>query len=1014
MFVCNIENCSRQFARKHDLTKHQNQKHLNIDNTVDKCFLCGQLFNSDDELQRHYVNAHKSSRRFKIKESAFKRKFMTLRYHFLDNEKDFLMSQRGIKNLIAKEIEIEAAKRVMTKISLIFIAEMIMTDHQGEKVTKALIPFRAPGFYANAQARKKIEEGVKKSFGHQKQSLDEFMRSGSNWQFSRSVAYDIEITGVNPIRGGCGKISLVTFDNSTNLYSPKNKDQSCFLYCIAYFLLYGMLINKKVPFKNENLKLKTMIKKEFDLTGIKFPMSIEDIKKFAKNNRQLDLRYNVMMRTKDDKIFPLEYGIGTGKNFVNILLYHTNDGGHYMLIKNIDNFLKKVYNNGKKRSYQRAFFCVNCFNSFSKKDLRDEHSKTCCLNKARIEKVPSEGENIIRFKNFERTHRLDYIAYVDFECVLNPNATKICQECSSLKCKCDTSYIEDINQQLPICYSFLVLGPNNKIVHEDTYVGEDAHIHFIGHLLEQEKLWVSDLLETKKTIIMTTEDENDFLSANHCYICKNLFTSGTVKCKDHCHFTSKYLGAACQSCNLRRRRPKTLKIFAHNSSRYDMHFIIKALANYTGDIHNISVLPYNGENFRTMRFNCFEFMDSLAFLQESLSQLANNLKESNHKYEILKQTYLTQKHGRLCKERMEMVLGKSFFPYEYCKSLETMQKTKKLPKRTDFYSTLSETSISKEDHCFAKKVWKEFEMKNLIDYTALYCKIDVVILAEVFEKFRDEMIKFSQIDPGHYISLPAYGYDSMLKITQAEIELPTDIDIVQFLEMGKRGGVSFINTRYLSSETLDGEIIYQDRNNLYGEAQMQKLPYKDFRWLDKNEIASFDVSRLDLEGEKGYFVECDLHYPKKLHESHSSLPLAPEILEVNFDNLSPFIQSSIEKTDGKHYKDVKLMSTFHDKQNYVLHAKNLKLYLTLGLRLKAIHRVLEFTQTHLLAPYIEKTTEARQQANSKFEMDLFKKLVSKKYCSCVIRITDNILTIVLQQIEADNNTTILFHNSCKH
>jgi len=982
MFLCKIEGCSRQFTRKHDLTRHHNQKHLHNDTIVDKCFLCGQFFNSDDELQNHYQTAHKPGRRFVVKESAFRRKFITLRYNFLDTEKDFLISQRGIKKLIARQIETEAAKRIMTRISLIFIAEMIMTDHQGEKVTKAMIPFRAPGFYANALAKQKIEEGIRNSFAHQKRSLDEFMRSGSNWQFSRSVAYDIEITSVNPIRGGCGNVCLKNFNNKTNLYSPKNKDSYCFLYCIAYFLLFGMLINKKLPVKlynKDRLKMKSTIEKRFDVTGINFPMGIEDIKRFAKKNEHLNLRYNILIRTKDDQIFPLEYGIGNGKNFVNLLLCHTNDGGgHYMFIKNIDNFLKRVYNSGKKRSYQRAFFCANCFNSFSNKELRNNHEKICSLNKARIEEVPEKGDNIIKFKNFERTHRLDYIAYVDFECVLNPNCSEICAECSSLKCKCDASYIEDINAQLPICYSFLVLGPNRKIVHEDTYVGEDAHVRFVAHLLEQERLWISDLLQMKNQITMTDSDQVDFLNSTSCYICKKDFTTETVKCRDHCHFTSTYLGAACQSCNLRRRRPKKLKIFAHNSSRYDMHFIIKALANFTDDIINISVLPYNGENFRTMRFNSFEIMDSLAFLQESLNQLANNLKESNHSYDILRQTYLTKKNGRLCKDRFDMVLGKSFFPYEYCTSFEKMRSTKKMPKQREFYSTLSEQSITREDYRFAKSVWKEFNMKNLVDYTALYCKIDVVILAEVFEKFRDEMIKFSQIDPAHYISLPAYGYDSMLKITKSEIELPTDIDIVQFLEMGKRGGVSFINTRYFSSETLDGDIIYQDRNNLYGEAQMQKLPYKHFRWLNKEEIEDFDVSKIDLDGDKGYFVECDLHYPKRLHKSHSSLPLAPELLEVNFANLSPFIRSSIRKTEGTHYKDVKLMSTFHDKLNYVCHAKNLQLYISLGLKLTGIHRVLEFTQTNLLAPYIEKTTAARQMATSKFEMDLFKKLVSVK------------------------------------
>jgi hypothetical protein len=101
------------------------------------------------------------------------------------------------------------------------------------------------------------------------------------------------------------------------------------------------------------------------------------------------------------------------------------------------------------------------------------------------------------------------------------------------------------------------------------------------------------------------------------------------------------------------------------------------------------------------------------------------------------------------------------------------------------------------------------------------------------------------------------------------------------------------------------------------------------------------------------------------------------VLEINFENLSPYAKAALKKTDGKKtYKDIKLMSTLHDKTNYVLHAKNLALYLQLGLKLKKIHKVLEFEQEKIFEPYIEKTTDARKKAHSKFEMDMFKKLVS--------------------------------------
>ena len=140
---------------------------------------------------------------------------------------------------------------------------------------------------------------------------------------------------------------------------------------------------------------------------------------------------------------------------------------------------------------------------------------------------------------------------------------------------------------------------------------------------------------------------------------------------------------------------------------------------------------------------------------------------------------------------------------------------KKLPKRSEFFSSLSEKSISRQNYKFAKKVWKKFKCKNLLDYTKIYCKIDTLLLAEVFQYFRETMTKFSGLDPAHYISLPSYSYDSMLKLTKSVISLPTSIDMVHMLESGKRGGMSFIGTRDLTASDQKGdesEIIYIDAN----------------------------------------------------------------------------------------------------------------------------------------------------------------------------------------------------------
>ena len=202
-------------------------------------------------------------------------------------------------------------------------------------------------------------------------------------------------------------------------------------------------------------------------------------------------------------------------------------------------------------------------------------------------------------------------------------------------------------------------------------------------------------------------------------------------------------------------------------------------------------------------------------MQASLGSLADDLRDSNHDFKIIKQTFLTKTNGKFDPEKYQMVLQKSYFPYDYCTSLELMIETKKIPKRSDFYSVLHETSITPEEYKFAKKVWKTFKCKNLLDYTKLYCKIDTLLLSEVFESFRKAMQGFSGLDPAHYISLASYSYDSMLKMTKSVISIPPTIEMVHMLESGKRGGMSFIGTRDLIASDEKGkesEIVYIDAN----------------------------------------------------------------------------------------------------------------------------------------------------------------------------------------------------------
>jgi len=227
---------------------------------------------------------------------------------------------------------------------------------------------------------------------------------------------------------------------------------------------------------------------------------------------------------------------------------------------------------------------------------------------------------------------------------------------------------------------------------------------------------------------------------------------------DHDHFTGEFLGIAHQGCNLRRRRQNKLKIFCHNASYYDMHFIVQVLAKFGERLEKINILPFNSENFRSLSFNCFQILDSLSFLQSSLSGLAEDLSHANHTYPILRQSTICRTNKVFDQEKFELLLKKNFFPYEFATSIKKLRETTKLPSRKHFYSNLSEKGISEKDHKFAEHCWQKFGIRNLMEYAELYCRCDTILLAEIFQKFRLEMYQFSGIDCTYYASLPGFSW----------------------------------------------------------------------------------------------------------------------------------------------------------------------------------------------------------------------------------------------------------------
>lgn len=180
------------------------------------------------------------------------------------------------------------------------------------------------------------------------------------------------------------------------------------------------------------------------------------------------------------------------------------------------------------------------------------------------------------------------------------------------------------------------------------------------------------------------------------------------------------------------------------------------------------------------------------------------------------------------------------------------------------------------------------------------------------------------------------------------------------------------NNKYLSDyNSLEPSkyIMYLDANNLYGWAMSQDLPIGNFRW---RKVAENLDEILESPLIESSFIKCDLEYPKELHSSDSDFPLAPEKNVAKSEWLSEYCKNLKEKFNSSKDHVSKLLVTLFDKEKYVVHGRVLKLYERLGLKIKKIHRILQFDSSPWLKEYIDFNTSKRTQAKQSFEKDFFK------------------------------------------
>lgn len=768
---------------------------------------------------------------------------------------------------------------------------------------------------------------------------------GSGWSLLSVIGCDVRVHKHGYGERGSSFIELPPkIKNTKSCINVHNYDNECFKYAMLskYVKNHTKILHPNARYQQYSNK--------YNFNGLQYPVSIKDIECFERKNPRVTV--NVFSLDDKNNVYPLKVVKVEKLDHTDLLLLKKGDISHYVYI----NDFNRLLHNQVTKYKCKVTVCKRCFAHVNKslhlggqKWLFD-HNYFCTKQEPVRSVIPHSSRSTVQFTKISHQYKVPIVIYADMEATLvgvsnTNNAQGLIKKYQSHQpnsyCLLIKSYLSEIT------LNNFGLSSNPFV-----YRGEHAVEKLLEHLYDIARK-VEFLYSYKVPMcIMSDYEIAEYNSKTECYICHLPFTVNNMKVRDHDHLTGKFRGAACNRCNLNFKLPKFIPIVFHNLSNYDAHFIIPELGKDKGAI---DVLATSTEKFISFskKVNSLKlrFIDSFRFLPYSLMSLTKNLSSND----------LIETKKLVPHDKLDLVLQKGVFPYDYIDCAARFDETS-LPPRHAFYNKLTETKLSKKDFNHACKVWSELNIKTIGEYSDFYVTLDVTLLADIMEEFRNTSIQAYELDPLHSYTSPGFAWQAMLKETKCRLELLTDMDMILMVEAGVRGGITQSVTRYVKANNKylpnyepTEESIYVghfDINNNYGWAMRFFLPYGDFKWIRPEDLG--DVIKIPRDSTKGYILDCDFVYPQSLHDLHYDLPFLP-------NNEKP--------PEGKYNK---LMMTVTNKNRYIAHYMTVQQALKSGLTISKVHRVLEFSQSPWLEPYITANTIRRTNATTKLKKDFFK------------------------------------------
>ena len=904
--------------------------------------------------------------------------------------------------------------------------------------------------------------------------LEDYTRLKTGLRLEKILKFQFTIATYRPLFGGKFmnlpyplSLKTKTFVNIRNSATLDEMQNKCFLWSVlAHNELGGSKFEQdhnRVRRNSDPLSyVREKVRYGINDDGIRYPMTLEQISKFEKQNPQIAITVlgyesqgekKGMMKGKSVKAREKAiYDIIRRNCFllyntkqrrpiqVDLLLLMSDQNQHFVLIKNLSNLLKNPQSHHAPRQ-----ICRNCLQGFCTLESLEKHNEFCA--ELGLQQTSFPKKDYLEFDKFARTQKTAFRFYADFESFLVPHLET---DPNGIKSNEEEPATKKILDHVCSGYAWICVDYLDRVRYHHVYRISDRNEN-VAALLVRDISNCRTILaqeidrfqaQSDKNMVISEEEQEFAKQSGICGFCKKSLEEPFQSSSDddddepfgwqneketdhpvrhHEHLPPfKFQFYAHNSCNLKARLSKNFPVFFHNGANYDIHYIVQAIPTLMEMrmVEDVDVIPNSTEKFLAVTLNKdIVFLDSIRFTMASLERLVDSLaKDKNEKFDIVKQVF-----GG--KGNCDLLLKKGAYPYTYMDSIKKFEE-RSLPPSEVFYNDMTEEPIDENVYQNTLKVWESFKVQNMGQWQDLYCLLDVALLASVIERTRKILYNKYELEMTHYFSLPMVSFDASLKLSGVKLDYIKDSTMYCFIENSIRGGycapgalrAAIANNPYMQDEYNENEPIsyieYVDATNLYGSAMSEYLPTGDFCWIDDpDELESVlaEVFLLPKDSPHGYFVQVDIQIPHEMHDYLNELPPGMMKRCVDEEELSTAYQMPMKdnlKVGKSFCKTPKLIADLYDKFKYPVHYRLLQLFLCLKcpktgsqMSVTKVHVAVQFNQSPWLKKYIDTNTEMRNKAESEFERDFWKLITNSTYGK------------MIEQVRKRQNVNIVYHEA---